>query len=79
MPTGPNLLGGIFDYDNRKERLEEVLLRLEDPSVWNDHEEAQRLGEERVRLEETVNGLDWLKEGIAGLLELTELLKEAKL
>lgn len=75
MRTGPNLLGGIFDYDNRKERLEEVLLRLEDPSVWNDHEEAQRLGEERVRLEETVNGLDWLKEGIAGLLELTELLK----
>ena len=33
--------GGIFDYDSRKERLEEILLRLEDPSLWDNPEEAQ--------------------------------------
>ena len=43
--------GGIFDYDSRKERLEEILLRLEDPSLWDNPKEAQRLGQERARLE----------------------------
>ena len=48
------LLGGTFDYEQGKERLEEVLLQLENPSIWNDPAEAQKLGEERARLEKTV-------------------------
>ncbi len=51
-------LGGIFDYEGRKERLEEVLLRLEDPGIWNDPQEAQKLGQERASLEATVTLLD---------------------
>ncbi len=53
-------LGGIFDYDGRKERLEEVLLRLEDPDIWNVPQEAQKLGQERASLEATVTLLDSL-------------------
>lgn len=53
-------LGGIFDYEGRKERLEEVLLRLEDPDIWNDPQEAQKLGQERASLETTVTLLDSL-------------------
>ena len=29
-----SLLGGIFDYAERKDRLEEVSRELEDPNVW---------------------------------------------
>ena len=36
-------LGGIFDYDLKKERLEEVLRELEDPAIWNDQSRAQAM------------------------------------
>ena len=65
--------GGIFDYDSRKERLEEILLRLEDPSLWDNPEEAQHLGQERARLEETVEQLDELSLAFNDLLDLLEL------
>ena len=68
--------GGIFDYEGRKERLEEVLLRLEDPTVWNDPDEAQSLGQERARLEETLGTLDALSIEIQEALELLELARE---
>ncbi|MBD84057.1 MAG: peptide chain release factor 2 [Acidiferrobacteraceae bacterium] len=49
-----------LDYDGRKERLEEVLLRLEDPNVWDDPQEAQQLGQERASLEASTTRLDEL-------------------
>ena len=72
-PVGQKGSGGIFDYDSRKERLEEILLRLEDPSLWDNPEEAQNLGQERARLEETVEQLDELSIVFNDLLDLLEL------
>ena len=72
-PVGLKGSGGIFDYDSRKERLEEILLRLEDPSLWDNPEEAQNLGQERARLEETVEQLDELSLAFNDLLDLLEL------
>ena len=40
-------LGGIFDYENRKERLTEVEAELAEPAVWEDPDRAQELGRER--------------------------------
>ncbi len=40
--------GGFFEYDNKKERLEEVSRELEDPAVWTKPERAQELGRERA-------------------------------
>ena len=76
MRNGSMDSGGIFDYEGRKERLEEVLLRLEDPTVWNDPDEAQSLGQERARLEETLGTLDALSTEIQEALELLELARE---
>ena len=76
MRNGSMDSGGIFDYEGRKERLEEVLLRLEDPTVWNDPNEAQSLGQERARLEETLGTLDALSTEIQEALELLELARE---
>ena len=43
-PVGQKGSGGIFDYDSRKERLEEILLRLEEASLLDNPEQAQSLG-----------------------------------
>lgn len=40
--SAPTFLGGIFDYDAKKERLEEVNAELEQPDVWNEPERARR-------------------------------------
>ena len=51
-------------------------MRLENPSIWNDPAEAQKLGEERARLEKTVGILDELENGIQDNLELVDLAGE---
>ncbi len=69
-------LGGIFDYDAKRERLDEVVRELEDPGVWNDPERAQELGRERARLEEVVEGLDRLDTRLKDAAELLEMAVE---
>ena len=65
--------GGIFDYDAKRERLEEVERELEHPDVWNDAERAQALGRERSLLDKTVNGIRSLTDGLGGADELLDL------
>ena len=65
--------GGIFDFDLKVERLEEVERELESPDVWNDAERAQALGRERASLEKVVRGITGLTEGLSGASELLEL------
>ncbi len=72
----PRPLGGIFDYDNKQERLTEVRRELEDPEVWNEPERAQALGQERARLEEVVDTLGGLQQSLADAGELVELAAE---
>ncbi|AXU93803.1 peptide chain release factor 2 [Erwinia persicina] len=68
-----SVLRGIFDYDAKKERLQEVNAELEQPDVWNEPDRAQALGKERSALEAVVETLDLMEQGledVAGLLEL---------
>ncbi len=65
--------GGIFDYANNKELLEEVRLELENPDIWNDPEKAQHLGKERARLESIIDGLDDTGRALTDAAELLEL------
>ncbi|MGP1959813.1 MAG: peptide chain release factor 2 [Arsenophonus sp. NC-TX2-MAG3] len=67
------ILMGIFNYDNKKERLEEINIQLEQPDVWNEPERAQELGKERSSLEaivKTINALIQDFDDISGLLDL---------
>ncbi|WXF82045.1 peptide chain release factor 2 [Xanthomonas translucens pv. undulosa] len=66
-------LRGFFDYDVKKERLEEVTRELESPDVWNDPERAQSLGRERANLEKTVGGIASVLDGLNEALEFLEL------
>lgn len=65
--------GGIFDYDNRKERLVEVEMELAQPSVWDDPERAQKLGQERSSLERVVKTIDDLNAGIGDATDLLDM------
>ena len=67
--------GGIFDYDAKVERLEEVNRELEHPDVWNDSARAQALGRERSLLEKTVDGIRELMQGLEGASELLDLVE----
>jgi peptide chain release factor 2 len=68
--------GGIFDYDQKKERLTEVELELAEPAVWENAQRAQDLGRERSSLEGVVKAIEELEGGIADNRELLEMAAE---
>jgi len=65
--------GGIFDYDDKREKLEEVQLELENPDIWSDPPRAQQLGKEKASLEAVVAGLDTALQALGDATELLEL------
>ena len=75
-PSAPKRCGGTFDYENKKERLEEVNIELEDPDVWNDQEKAQALSKERASLDHIVSTIDTLKSGIEDTREFLAMANE---
>jgi peptide chain release factor 2 len=66
-------LGGIFDFDVKKSRLDEISKELEDPSIWNDQGRSQALGKEKRELDFIVNGLSHLASNLKDQCELFEL------
>lgn len=50
-----------------------MVLRLENPEIWNTPDAAQTLGQERGQLQQVVDGLDQLQGSIEDNLELLEL------
>lgn len=69
-------LGGIFDLDSKRERLEEVNGLLEDPQLWDQPDKAQSLGKERQSLEHVVNTFDKITTGLDDVNMLYELAQE---
>jgi peptide chain release factor 2 len=65
--------GGFFDYDRKKDRLDEVAHLTADPALWNDPKRAQELGQERRLLEGVVLTLDSASTDLAASAELFEL------
>lgn len=76
--SAPVCLGGIFDYDQKKERLAEVERELAEPDVWNDPERAQNLGRERSSLENVVSTIENLEQGVQDCRDLIEFAVEEK-
>jgi len=67
--------GGIFDFDAKVERLEEVTRLSEDPAVWSDSKRATELGKEKKMLDGVVNAINIATAGVKDGLELFELAK----
>jgi peptide chain release factor 2 len=75
-PSDNTRFGGIFDFENKQQRLEEVSQLLEDPAIWNDNERSQKLGKERRELEGLVKSLVDIDAGIRDASELFEMAKD---
>ncbi|WP_202971551.1 peptide chain release factor 2 [Methylophaga nitratireducenticrescens] len=69
-------LRGYLDFDTKAERLVEVTRELEDPNVWNEPENAQKLGQERSSLERIVKTLSSHSEVLDDAKDLLELAVE---
>jgi len=67
------ILGGIFDYENKKEQLQEINLELEEPTIWDNPENAQKLGKNKALLEKVVFTIDALESGLADAKDLLEM------
>jgi len=75
-PTSPDAAtncGGIFDFDAKAEKLEELTQALEDPKVWDDAERAQALGKEKKAAEGVVLTLRSFDQQFADTRELFDL------
>lgn len=67
--------GGIFDFDAKVNRLDEVTRLSEDPAVWSDSKKASELGKEKKSLEGVVHTITNATQGVKDGLELFELAK----
>jgi len=70
------LFGGIFDFETKSQRLEEVNGLLEDPKIWDDNAKSQALGKEKRSLEMVVETLTHVQSGLKDAQELFEMARE---
>jgi len=73
LPRASRICGGIFDFDAKQSKLNEVSRALEDPAVWNDAARAQELGREKKALEGVVLTLGTIDQGLRDSRELFEM------
>jgi peptide chain release factor 2 len=71
--SGSPSCGGIFDFDGKQKRLEDLNRELEDPKLWDKPQRAQELGKEKKSLEAVVLTLQRVDAGVADAKELFEL------
>ncbi|RUM91370.1 MAG: peptide chain release factor 2 [Thermovibrio sp.] len=69
-------LGGIFDLDELKRRLSEIEGEMSSPEFWNNPGKAQKLSQERNRIEEELNEISKLNEKIEECEVLIEMAEE---
>ncbi|MCW8853184.1 MAG: peptide chain release factor 2 [Gammaproteobacteria bacterium] len=69
-------LRGYLDFDAKQEQLAEIQRELEQPEIWNDPERAQKLGQERARLEAIVLVLQTINNGLDDSQELLDMAVE---
>lgn len=68
--------GGIFDYEGRREKLEELEAQAADPEFWNDAERAQAVTKEQALLKKVVAEIDEAAQSLDDGRTLYELGRE---
>ncbi|MEM5473197.1 peptide chain release factor 2 [Hoeflea sp. AS60] len=71
-----SLLRRHLDWEPAQKRLEWLNAKAEDPSIWDDAQEAQKLMRERQNLDDSINGLKRLETQLSDNLELIEMGEE---
>lgn len=73
----PRNCGGIFDIDIKSKRLEELEQKAQNPQVWNNHVEMQKINQEKVILERAIEDYRELNQKIEDGLVLLEMAADA--
>ena len=68
--------GGIFDFDGKLERQQEVASLVEDPAVWADTKRAQELGREKKSLDAVIDTLIHVDQSLRDSREIFDMAKE---
>ncbi|PZO80519.1 MAG: peptide chain release factor 2 [Mesorhizobium amorphae] len=68
-----SLLRRHFDWDQAIKRLDYLNMRAEDPALWNDATEAQKLMRERQSLDENITAIRGLSQALDDNVELIAL------
>jgi peptide chain release factor 2 len=75
-PRARTSCGGIFDFDGKLERQQEVASLIEDPAVWTDTKRAQELGREKKTLDAVIDALVKVDQGLRDSREIFDMAKD---
>jgi peptide chain release factor 2 len=72
------IYGGIFDLDQKKKRLQEVSLGLENPAVWSDPTKLNKLNQEKAQLEKAIQEFESFSQRVGDLKVWVEMAIESQ-
>ena len=58
-------MGGFFDADSKRKELEKLEAKISAPEFWNDSEKAQKIVQQRSRLEKALNQQESFETGVS--------------
>ena len=58
-------MGGFFDADSKRKELEKLEAKISDPEFWNDSEAAQKVVQQRSRLEKSLTQQENFENGVS--------------
>ncbi len=70
--------GGIFDFDAKQTRLNELSQLAEDPAIWGDSKRAQEWGREKKTLEDVIHTLETIGQQLQDTSDLFQMAREEK-
>lgn len=70
--------GGIFDIESKEKKLTELEIQSEDPSLWNNHKEMQKINQEKVLLEKSLEEFRNLNSSCEDAHAMLEMIEESK-
>ena len=71
-------MGGFFDAPTKRARVEVLEKRISDPDFWNDSEKAQKIVQERSRLERALDGQEKFETAVSDAEVLFEFAETDK-
>lgn len=70
--------GGIFDFDAKQTRLNELSQLAEDPAIWSDSKRAQEWGREKKTLEDVIHTFETIGQQLQDTSDLFQMAREEK-
>jgi peptide chain release factor 2 len=70
--------GGIFDVDKKQKRLDELETASQNPEVWNNHKEMNKINQEKALLEKSLADYQSLHQRSQDAMVMLEMVVEAQ-